>query len=199
MVPAVDHLARLDNHVLCHLMRLLTVPDLLRLSATCTRLRSDLFCLMHGELAVQLSITLRNWHRSYVQADGQRGLANAASFSAFLAAGGAALIKSLELSVIAHNVYMHKLAWPPVPALESLTISWSLDSAYDDGEDFVVQLSDCPIIATASQLRSLQLCNPLSGFTLGFALDCISSAAALGGNTLTDITIQVCRGNNMNP
>ena len=82
-------LADLDENARRCIMLLLPVPDLLRLSATSRGHRAELFRLMHGVLAVRLSFRLPG--------DGALATEREASFRDFLRAGGALLVKALEL------------------------------------------------------------------------------------------------------
>lgn len=119
-------LTSLDDRLRHCIMLLLPVPDLLRLSATRRSFRSDMFRLMHGDLAVQIQVSFPN-DKPHSASTEQRGTANEISFRAFLAAGGAALVKSLALSFGSSvRLGAQPLAWPPMPELESLTVTCSV-------------------------------------------------------------------------
>ena len=183
----------LDDHGRRRIMLALPVPDLLRLSAACRGLRSDMFRLMRGDLAVQLGLSLPSSAAS--TAVERCGQANEASFRAFLAAGGAPLVKSLTIDIASKP---HRggeaLAWPPLSSLESLSVIYSENGSSEDA----LQLSASGIIATASRLRDLHLSFSRDYVDLRSMLACISSMAATGEKpSLENVSIEVGASRNI--
>ena len=192
------------------IMLLLPVPDLLQLSAACRRNRADLFRLMHGDLLVNISVCFLGVDRAelYMPADSRlrepaccrEARARKASFRAFLQAGGAPLIKSLELYLeITHPLIRHcecsplepVVAWPPLQALESLALSCNFSPLAPGYAEAFSQVVASPIIATAGQLRELRLSFPSTCVFVSTMLERISGAVAAAGSGLKSVSIEV--------
>lgn len=182
----------LDDYERRCIMLRMPVPDLLRLSATSRGQRSDLFRLMHGDLDVQLTISLPRGEGRVVTVEEERGLENEASFRAFMAAGGAALVKSLKMKFITdRQPDASPLVWPPLPELESLSVTCNVYFHEIDGVDFVLRLIACPIIGTSSELRAVHFSFLHKTFKVNDVLKRISGAVGSVASRLTDVSLHV--------
>ena len=179
----------LDDHGRRRIMLALPVPDLLRLSAACRGLRSDLFRLMRGDLAVQLSLSLPSSSPAPSTAV-ERHRANEASFRAFLAAGGAAMVKSLALGVDSDpDRGAGPLEWQLLPALEILIVISKIPSR--DGRLSFLGLGVRPVIAAARQLRELHFSFRTAHVQLVRFLSINSSTAGTGASNISDTSMEV--------